>query len=173
MKQFNYNFSTPVGVAGGLYDLSQYVCDSYNNEAADDAIKHGMGAVTGSTAGKVALPVKTSTIADFEGIVINGLVTEHNMNGDVIVKNGDTVGIIKQGRVWGLVTEESIPARNKPVYFVTKGDDAGKFTTADDEDNKDNRIAINAKFLSDKGTGNIAVIELYPTVIFPAATAGN
>lgn len=170
MKQTSYNFSTPVGHAGGLYDLSHYVCDSFNNEAKDGAMKHGMGAVTGSASGTAALPSESSTIANFEGIVLNGLITEHDMNGDVIVKNGDTIGIIKQGRVWGLVTENSIPAYNKPVFFVIKGDDAGKFATEDDEDNKANSIAINAKFLSEKGTGDIAAIELYPTVVFPTAT---
>lgn len=171
MKQMKYNFSTPVGHAGGLYDLSHYVCDSFNNEAKDGAMKHGMGVVTGSKPGTAVLPSEGSTIVNFEGIVVNGLVTEHNMNGDVVLKCGDTIGIIKQGRIWGLVTEESIPASNKPVYFVIKGEDAGKFATEDDEDNKANSIAINAKFLTEKGTGNIAVIELYPTVVFPTATA--
>lgn len=168
MKQMNYNFSTPVGHAGGLFDLSHYVCDSFNNEAADGAIKHGMGVVTGSKPGTAVLPTEASTIANFEGIVVNGLVTEHNMDGDVVVKNGVTIGILKQGRIWGLVTEDSVPASNKPVYFVIKGEDAGKFATEDDDDNKANSIAINAKFLTEKGTGNIAVIELYPTVVFPA-----
>lgn len=29
MKQLNYNFAPDLGVAGGLYDLTGYVCDSF------------------------------------------------------------------------------------------------------------------------------------------------
>lgn len=171
MKQTRYNFSTPVGVAGGLYDLTSYVCDSFNNGEADGVLKHGMGIVTGSEAGVAALPSESSTILNFEGVLLNGLITEHNMDGDVTVKKGQTVGILKQGRIWACTTEDAVPAYNKAVFLVIKGDNAGLFTTSDDEDEKANTIAINAKFITEKGSGNLAAIELYPTMVVPASTA--
>lgn len=165
MKQMNYGFSTPVGIAGGLYDLTGYVCDSFNNSEADGVLKHGMGVITGEKAGVAALPKEGATLKNFEGILVNGLTTEHTMDGDVTVKNGQTVGILKQGRIWARTTEEAVPANNKPVFLVYKGDNAGLFTTADDVENKDNAFAVNAKFLTEKGSGNIAAVELYPTVV--------
>lgn len=170
MKQTSYNFSTPVGIAGGLYDLTGYVCDSYNNGAEDGALKHGMGVVVKDTAGVAHLPEAGSTILNFEGVLINGLITEHNLDGDIVVKKGHTVGVIKQGRVWARIAETSAPAYGKAVLLITKGDKAGLFTTADDEDEKANAIAVNAKFLTEKGSGNIAAVELYPTVVVPSST---
>ena len=165
MKQINYGFSTPVGIAGGLYDLTGYVCDSFNNGEKDGVLKHGMGVVTGEKAGVAALPKEGATIKTFEGILVNGLVTEHTMDGDVTVKEGQTVGILKQGRIWARTTEEAAPAYNKAVLLVIKGKDAGLFTTSDDGDNTGNTIAVNAKFITEKGSGNIAAVELYPTVV--------
>ena len=171
MKQMNYGFSTPVGIAGGLYDLTGYVCDSFNNGENDGVLKHGMGVVTGDKAGIAALPKDDSTLANFEGILLNGLITEHTMDGDVTVKEGQTVGILRQGRVWVRTTEEALPADKKAVLLVVKGDNAGLFTTSDDEGERGNTIAINAKFLSEKGSGNIAAVELYPTMVASAINA--
>lgn len=41
----NYTQSTPAGVAGGLYDLTDHVVDSRMNEAA--GLKFGMGGCSG------------------------------------------------------------------------------------------------------------------------------
>ena len=171
MKQMSYNFSTPVGIAGGLYDLTGYVCDSYNNGAEDGALKHGMGVVVTDTPGVAQLPTEASTILNFEGVLLNGLITEHNLDGDVVVKKGHTVGVIKQGRVWARLAESAVPAYGKAVLLITKGKNAGLFTSADDDDEKANAIAINAKFLTEKGSGNIAVVEVYPTMVVPSSVA--
>lgn len=181
MKQMNYGFSTPVGHAGGLYDLTGYVCDSFNNGEKDGVLKHGMGVVTGDKAGVAALPKEGSTIKTFEGVLVNGLTTEHTMDGKVSVREGQTVGILKQGRIWARVTEDAVPAYNKPVLLIVKGKNAGLFTTSDDTENTGNTIAVNAKFLTEKGTSlswdneegkektvNIAAAEFYPTVIVAA-----
>ena len=65
----NYTQSTPAGVAGGLYDLTDHVVDSRMNEAA--GLKFGMGVVQGKTAGKtVKLPATGATIDKFEGIIM-------------------------------------------------------------------------------------------------------
>lgn len=169
MKQMNYGFSTPVGIAGGLYDLSGYVCDSFSNGEDSDVLKHGMGIVKGSKPGIAALPAAGSTISDFEGVLLNGVTTEHSIEGGVTVKNGQTLGIIRQGRVWVRTTEDAVPAYGKAVLLVKSGDNAGLFTTAEDTDESANTMAINAKFLTEKGSGNIAAVELYPTVVVPGS----
>lgn len=171
MKQLNYNFAPDLGIAGGLYDLTGYVCDSFCNAEKDGVLKHGMGIVTGSAAGIAALPTKDSTISNFEGILVNGLTTEHSMDGSVVVKEGTTVGVLKQGRIWARVAADAVPANGKAVYFIIKGDNAGLFTTSDDDTNASNAIAINAKFIGGKGSSDVAPVELYPTMVVPSSVA--
>ena len=172
--QTNYSFTPDLGVAGGFYDLTDHVVDSYNNEAADGDLKFGMGVVLGTGAGKAALPTSSSTTADFEGILVNGGTAEHTMDGDVRVLNGKTLGVLKQGRIWARVTEDSVPAYGKPALLVISGADVGCFTTDDDVDNTSNVIAVNAKFLRGKGTGDVAPVEVYPMyVVAPAAAPAN
>ena len=170
--QTNYNYAPDLGVAGGLYDLTDHVVDTYNNEADDGDLKFGMGVVLGTGAGKAAKPTSSATINDFEGVLLNGGITEHDMSGDVRVLKGKTLGVLKQGRIWARVAADAVPAYGKPVLLVVNGTDAGLFTTTDDEDNAANIIAVNAKFLGVKGTGDIAPVEIYPTVVVaPAAAA--
>lgn len=171
MKQTSYNFGTPVGIAGGLYDLTKYISDSFNNGEDDGVLKHGMGVVTGEKPGVAALPSEGSTIYSFEGVLMNGHITEHTMDGEVTVKNGQTVGVLKQGRIWARVTEDALPAYGKAVLLVITGENAGLFTSADDEDEAANTIAVNAKFLTEKGTDNVAVVEVYPTMVVPSSAA--
>ena len=171
MKQLNYNFAPDLGVAGGLYDLTGYVCDSFCNAEKDGVLKHGMGIVTGTEAGTAALPTKDSTISNFEGILVNGLTTEHGMDGSVVVREGTTVGVLKQGRIWARVAEDAVPANGKAVYLIIKGSNAGLFTTADDDTDAANAIAINAKYLGGKGSSDVAPVELYPTMVVPSSVA--
>lgn len=50
--QTSYNYTTPKGVAGGLYDLAPYQVDSrVNGEATPGVLKFGMGVVQGTTPG--------------------------------------------------------------------------------------------------------------------------
>lgn len=165
MKQLDYNFAPDIGIAGGLYDLSGYVCDSFCNSAKDGALKHGMGVVGGEKAGTAALPAESSKIADFEGILVNGLTTEHSMDGSVVVKEGVTVGVLKQGRIWARVAADSVPAKGKAALLITKGDNAGLFTTSDDDTDAANAIAVNARFIGGKGSSDVAPVELYPTMV--------
>ena len=167
----NYSFAPDLGVAGGLYDMTEHVVDTYNNEANDGDLKFGMGVVLGTGKGKAAKPTSSATINDFEGVLLNGGTTEHTMDGDVRILNGNTLGVLKQGRIWARIAEDAEPAYGKPVLLVVNGTDAGLFTTADDEDNASNVIAINAKFLGGKGTGDVAPVEIYPTVIVAPTVA--
>ena len=85
--QTAYNFATPRGVAGGLYDLSPYVSDSrLNGETVAGALKFGMGVVCGTAPGaNVKRPAAGATADRFDGIVMTGFTTEQDVNGDVVV----------------------------------------------------------------------------------------
>ncbi len=156
--QTSYNFATDRGVAGGLYDLSHKTVNSFRNEAADGDLKFGMGVVTGTNKGvQVNLPATGATLASFEGIVLNGHNTEMDMAGNLALKNDVIVGVITHGRVWARIVDAITPAYGDAVYLVISGDDAGLFTNASGA----NTLAITgAKFVGNKGTGNVAPVEL-------------
>lgn len=151
--QTKYGYFTVKGGAGGIYDLAPYTIDSFINEAATGALKPGMAVVTGTKAG---LQVKLPTAAGdtFEGVVTNRRTTEHGIEGEVALRNKATVGVMRQGRIWGLLAEGINPTYNGAAYVVATGDEAGCFTTA-----SSGNIAINARFLS-TGDDGIALVEL-------------
>lgn len=162
MKQTKYDFATPNGLPGGLVDLTGYVCDSYTVEAENGVLKFGTAVTTGTAAEKVTALAPGATIAQVEGILLNGLITEHTMDGDVRVLKGKTVGVIKQGRVWARCAEKADPKYGDAVYISLTAGEIGYVTTADAKE--DGAIKINAKFLGGKGTEGAAPIELYPNV---------
>lgn len=156
MVQTTYSFSTPIGQPGGLYDLSPYALDAFINEAADGAMKFGMGVVKGTDAGNaVKVPVAASVAGDFEGIVNNRRTTENAIDGGPVIKNKATVGVLRYGRIYGLLAEGAAPAYGGAVYMVKSGDDAGCFT-----DSSTSTVAVKGRFLSGD-LGGIAIIELF------------
>lgn len=157
--QTAYNFYTEKGVAGGLYDLSHHDVNSRRNECEDGVLKFGMGVVVGTTKGtQVKLPASGASIANFEGIVINGNSTEMDKAGDVVVKKEDTVGVLTHGRVWARIKAGITPAYGDALYLITTGENAGLFTNATEA----NAIEITGgKFVGTKGTGNIAPVEIH------------
>ena len=151
-----YNFSTPIGQPGGIYDLAPYAVDSFTNESADGAVKFGMGVVQGTIPGKqVAVPDSDATAAVFEGIVTNRRAIENSLDGGVVVKSGATLGVMRYGRIFGLLAEGADPAYGDAVYMVVDGADAGCFT-----ESATDTVAIKARFLSAASDG-IAIIELF------------
>lgn len=154
--QTKYSFSTPIGQAGGIYDLAPYAVDAFCNEAADGAMKFGMGVVTGTKAGKeVKVPAAGATAATFEGIVTNRRTTENTMRGGPELLKGCTVGIMRWGNIYGLLATDVEPAYGEPVYLVASGDDAGCFTNA-----ATGNVAIKAEFRGTASDG-IALIHLF------------
>lgn len=154
--QNSYVFSTPIGQAGGIYDLAPYAVDSFCNESNDGVVKFGMGVVKGTAAGKqVKAPAAGAAAADFEGIVTNRRTTENAIDGGVLVKKGATLGVMRYGRIFGLLAEGAAPAYGDAVYMVASGDDAGCFT-----ESSTGTVAIKARFLSAASDG-IAIIELF------------
>jgi hypothetical protein len=168
MAQLTYGAQTPRGIAGSLVDLSSHNIDSRcNAETEWGALRFGMGVVQGDLPGKnVNVPTESATVSTFEGICMTGFTTEHDLTGKVAIRPDETVGVLRQGRAWGLVSEDSEPAYATPVYLIKSGDDAGKFTTVADEN-----LAIGGLFIGEKNTQSIAPIELYGGIV-PQSTEG-
>lgn len=151
-----YRFTTPVGQAGGIYDLAPYEVNSFMNESADGALKFGMGVVQGANPGKgIAVPTSTATAAKFEGIVTNRRTSENAMFGGVELNQHITVGVMRYGRIYGLLAANEEPAYGDPVYLVVSGNDAGCFAKT-----STNNVAVKGVFLSGAHDG-IALIELF------------
>ena len=67
--QTSYNYAMPRGVAGSLYDLSDYAADSRLNAADKGQLLFGMGVVTGDSKGiNIRVPKTGDTAAKFEGM---------------------------------------------------------------------------------------------------------
>ena len=156
MVQTTYKYNTPLGQPGGLYDLSWHEIDSFENEANDGVMKFGMGVVRGTAAGKqVNVPASGATAATFEGIVVNKPASENTLYGGPEMKKHCTVGVMRYGRIYGLLADSVTPAYGDAVYLVISGDDAGCFTNS-----STNNVAIKGRFLG-AGSDGIAPIELF------------
>lgn len=119
-----YSFSTPIGQAGGIYDLAPYEVNTFINAANDGVMKFGMGVVSGTKAGT---EIKVGS-GDFEGIVTNRRTNENGIFGGVEIRKGVALGVMRWGKIYGLLAANVEPAYGDKVYLVTSGDDAGCFT---------------------------------------------
>jgi len=158
MPQLTYNYQTPRGIAGSLFDLApNEIVSRLNGEDSPKTMMYGMGAVVGDIPGvNVMVPETDATAAEFEGIIMTGFTTQMDMQGNVNIMPKQTVGILRWGNAWGRIPDGIVPEANQPVFWITTGADAGKFTNDSGEG-----IPINAQFISGPGTGNIAPIRLF------------
>lgn len=130
MGQLDYGYSTPKGVAGGLYDLSDTEINTRTNEENDGVLKLGVGVVQGTTPGtSVKLPASGAVSATFEGVVVNGMTFECDMTGKVRLNKNATVGVLRTGKVWVRVPESIEPKYGDAAYLINTGENAGYFTT--------------------------------------------
>lgn len=154
--QTRYGYNTPIGAAGGIVDLAPHAIDTFLNEAENGVLKFGVGVVQGATPGSnVNLP---SAAGDkFEGIVVNGRTTEYDMDGNLSLRKGVAVGVMRYGRIYGRIAADVKPAYGEAVYMIASGEEAGCFTNA-----ADGNVAIKARFLGGVDTAaQIAPIELF------------
>lgn len=160
--QSSYNFNLAYGLAGTLCDLSPFVMDSrVNEESVSGKMQFGMGVVQGSKAGvEVKLPVSTSTLAVFEGIVMNQLTHQLDLEGNLTLNEKDTVGVLRQGRGFAKLKANISPSYGDSAYLITSGDNAGLFTLSSDT-GETNKLLVNGRFIGSKGSTNVAPIELY------------
>lgn len=168
--QTRYGFSSPIGFAGGIVDMgTPYAIDSRINEADTGVLKFGMGVVVGTNAGSgVKLPVESSTLAQFEGIIQNGGTTEYDVEGKLSIRNGASVGVMRYGRIYVRVAKGVSPAYGDSVWLITSGDEAGCFTNANATAPKEGETAaytavnIKARFLCGyDASAQIAAVELF------------
>ncbi len=161
--QTSYNYNISKGIVGGLYDISYY---ENNTFITPGGIPFGFGVVKGANPGvDVKLPDTTSKAADFEGIVQNGFTTMQDMTGNAIPEKDQSIGVLRIGKIWGAVGASAEPAYDKPVYLITDGEEAGRFTTVEDESTK---ILLPLRFISEKDD-DIAPIRVTGQIIVEQA----
>lgn len=177
--QTSYNFHTAHGVAGGLFDISPYTSDSRNNEEADGKVKFGLGVVDGTALGKqVKLPTSASKKENFEGVVMNSHSHEQDFYGDVKLRKGETVGVLKNGRIHVRIAPESEPKYGDAVYLITDGEYAGYFTTETGVSEESyTAVKLNGYYIGAKSTDVIAPayikVDKQPEETEQGADAGN
>lgn len=162
--QLKYGFSTVIGAAGGIVDIAPYAIDTFQNEENTGKMVFGVGVVKGSVPGdKVALPTSAATAAKFEGIVTNDRTTEYDLEGELSLRKGASVGVMRYGRVYARVAEDVAPAYGDAAYLITSGDEAGYFTNAAAGNDDDfTTIAVKGRFLGKVDTSaQVAEVELF------------
>lgn len=129
--QMNYNYGTPKGVPGGKTDISFDEVITRNNEAEDGVLKFGMAAAVGAAPGTgVTVPGTGTTAEKIEGIVLYHPNTEQDMKGNVVIRKGVSLGIMRKGHIWGRTASDAVPVYGSKAYVVIDGDEAGMFTSA-------------------------------------------
>lgn len=156
--QTSYNYTTPKGVAGGLYDLAPYQVESrVNGETKPDALKFGMGVVQGTTPGtNVARPTAAATADKFEGLVLTGFTQEMDAAGNVNIQPKQTVGVLRYGRAWARLSKDAAVSYGDRLFLITSGDEAGMFTNE-----ASGNLAVSGRFVGTADSVGIAPVELY------------
>ena len=164
MRQTDYGYTQPLGIPGGIFDLSSKTIVTRTVDPGTE-IKAGMGLVVGATAGETVKKAATGAAAEtFEGVIVHGSKQmEHKMNGTVSADEGSVIGLMQKGRIWVLIASTATTTSGKEVALILAGDHAGMFTSADDSREASKVALTNVVFLgaekTDKDNG-IAVIEL-------------
>ncbi len=156
--QTTYNYTTPKGVAGGLYDLAPYQVESrVNGETVPGALKFGMGVVQGSAPGvNVALPTAAATADKFEGLLLTGFTQEMDSAGEVTIRPKQTVGVLRYGRAWARLPKDVTVSYGDKLYLVTSGNNAGLFTNE-----ASGNLAVSGRFVGSADSVGIAPVEIY------------
>ena len=155
--QTRYGYATPIGAAGGIVDLAPYAVDTFLNEEENGVMKFGMGVVQGSKPGvNIALPESGATADKFEGVTTNNRTTEYDMDGHLAVRKGVGIGVMRYGRIYVRVETGDEPAYGDPLYLIIDGDEAGCFTSTEDDGTT---MAVNGRFIGGIDNG-IAPVEL-------------
>jgi len=126
--QTSYNFGFAKGVSGGLFDLSAHEIPT---RQAEENLTFGLGVVKGTNAGvDVKKPTSSNSAADFEGVVVhNSVMTELDMDNNLVIKAKRTVGCLVSGKIWASLAPGAVPSYKSKAYLVKDGDYAGYFTS--------------------------------------------
>lgn len=155
--QMNYSFSTPKGVAGGLYDISNHEVVTRLNEEEDGKLGFGIGVVRGINSGQsVKLPDVYSISNQFEGIVINGVNVEQDMLGKVIVKKDSSIGVLRTGKVWVKVSDSTQNVKyGDNLHLIVSGPESGFFTNKAEDGST---LVIKGKFIGEVDNGIVPIL---------------
>lgn len=167
--QNRYGYKTPIGAAGGIVDIAPYAIDTFLNAEETGKMKFGMGVVQGNNPGKnIKIPATGSTVAKFDGITVNNRTTEYDVEGNLTLRKGSSVGVMRYGRIYARVAEDVEPSYGDSVWLITSGDEAGYFTNANAPTPAEGQSAaytalkIKGRFLGSVDTGaQIAIVELF------------
>ena len=140
--QMNYGEPSR-GIPGLLYDRANYEAVTRRNGADDGKMFFGLGVVQGAEPGKdITLPATGATVDKFEGVVMYSANTEMDDGGAVLLHKGQILDVCQSGKLWVQLVDSVEPAYGQPVYLVTTGTDAGKFTPT-----KGTNLAVKARFI--------------------------
>lgn len=162
MGQTSYSYASQSGIAGGIVDLSHKVVDSRVYEEVDTAItlKYGMGVVVGSSpATNVNAPSQASTLAEFEGILVNGHTTQQDLDGILSITDGSSVGVMRSGRIWTRTDPSVTISYGDSLYLITEGEFSGYFTNVEESSMK-----VNGRFMQQGNKLGLHAVELFSTV---------
>ena len=156
--QTSYKFSTQMGIAGGIVDLAPYAIDTFRNEENTGVMLFGVGVVQGTAAGtEVALPGSSATAGVFEGITVNNLTTEYDLEGIINIRKDAAIGVMRYGRIYARVADNITPAYGDALYLVITGDQKGFFTNTSGA----GAVAVKGRFLGTVDSNRIAQVELF------------
>lgn len=151
--QTGYNFATPVGIAGGIFDLTDYTIDTRVNEENTGAMGLGVGVFQGTVPGaNIKLPSGQESAATFEGFTVNGFTNMHDLEGVVALKKGQAVGVMRKGRLWVKLATGKTLAYGASAKLVVSGDDKGCVS--------DTGLEIGAVVCSKASGNGLVAIEL-------------
>lgn len=166
--QTRYGYATPIGAAGGIVDLAPYAVDTFLNEEENGVMKFGMGVVQGSKPGiNISLPDTDSSADNFEGVTTNNRTTEYDVDGNLSVRKGKGIGVMRYGRIYVRVETGDEPAYGDPLYLITDGDETGCFTSTEGA-----TIAVNGRFIGGIDNG-IAPVELMRQPVISGSGSGG
>ena len=156
--QTTYSQATPRGAAGALYDLSAHAVNTRINAETGLTMKFGLGVVQGSAPGSdIKIPATGGTAIKFEGISVNGYTNEMNSEGAVFISPGAAIGVLQYGKIWARIKPTDAPAYGDKLYLIITGENAGAFTKTSGADT----IEVPGRFIGEKGTGDVAPVELF------------
>lgn len=156
-----YGFSLDVAQAGQKADLTYDQVESF---AAEGAVPMGNGVIFGTDPAKqVAVPADAT--GDFAGIAAFTHKQEQGFDQSVALgnqsstgaeyRNGDTVNVLRRGRVWVEVTEDTVVAGEAAYVDVTTAGEEGKFTNV-----STSNLATGGIFRTAGDTGDLVIVEL-------------
>ena len=168
--QTSYTQSTPRGAAGALVDLSEHAVNTRINAETGFTMMFGLGVVQGSAPGSdIKIPASGATAEKFEGITVNGYTNEMDREGAVSISPGAAIGVLQYGKIWARIKPADAPAYGDKLYLIITGTNAGCFTKTSGGDT----IEVPGRFIGEKGTGDVAPVELFYQAAVSSGSGGG